>query len=66
MANVRYFQRGKKKLWAYNIRDNDGRSLVYKSGFKTKKNAIMVAEKIMAKIRTGSRLNNSITIVDLY
>ena len=66
MANVRYFQRGKKKLWAYNIRDNDGRSLAYKSGFKTKKNAIIDAEILMAKIRTGSRLNNSITVVDLY
>lgn len=66
MASIRYIQRGKKNLWAYNIRDSDGKSLTYKSGFKTKKNAIIDAEKIMAKIRTGSRLNNSITVVDLY
>ena len=35
MAYVSYSQRGKKKLWAYTIRQGN-KSLEYQSGFKTK------------------------------
>lgn len=66
MASVRYMQRGKKKLWAYNIRDQHGVSLAYKSGFSTKKQATIEAEKLLSKLRTGSVLNSSMTLVELY
>ncbi len=39
MATIRYRQRGVKKLWHYEIRDESGKSLAYQGGFKTKRMA---------------------------
>lgn len=66
MSTIRYMQRGKKRLWAYNIRDEIGKSIAYKSGFATKKEATLEGEKLMNEIRNGTELSSSITLIDLY
>ena len=46
MAKIRYRQRGVKKLWHYEIRDESGKSLAYQGGFKTKRMAQLVGSPI--------------------
>lgn len=65
MAYVSYSQRGKKKLWAYTIRQGN-KSLEYQSGFKTKKEAKLIAEKILHKINTGSVIRQNMSLSELY
>lgn len=65
MAYVSYSQRGKKKLWAYTIRQGN-KSLEYQSGFKTKKEAKLIAEKILHKINTGSVIRQNMSLPELY
>lgn len=65
MAYVSYSQRGKKKLWAYTIRQGN-KSLEYQSGFKTKKEAKLIAEKILHKINTGSIIRQNMSLSELY
>lgn len=49
MANARYRRRGNQNLWAYEIRE-EGKTVAYNSGFKTKKLAEAEAEPILQKI----------------
>ncbi|MFU2223144.1 tyrosine-type recombinase/integrase [Streptococcus pluranimalium] len=65
MAYIAYNQRGKKRLWSYTIREGN-KSLDYKGGFKTKKEARLVAERILHKINTGSVLRPDMTLPELY
>ncbi|MFS5669572.1 site-specific integrase [Streptococcus agalactiae] len=65
MAYIGYSQRGKKRLWAYTIREGN-RSLQYKSGFKTKREAKIDAEKVLHKLNTGSVLRANMTLPELY
>lgn len=65
MAYIGYNQRGKKRLWSYTIREGN-RSLQYKGGFKTKREAKIEAEKILHKLNTGSTLKSDMTLVELY
>ncbi|GAB2023780.1 site-specific integrase [Pseudolactococcus yaeyamensis] len=65
MANVRYKQRGTKKLWAYEIRQGS-KTLAYKSGFQTKKEAQINAEPILTEIRKGGKLDKHTTLPDLF
>lgn len=37
MASIRYRSRGKHKLWQFEIRDENGKTVVSQSGFSTKK-----------------------------
>ncbi len=66
MASVIYRQRNKtNNIWSYEIRDK-GKTLLTKSGFKTKKEAQIDAEPILQKIRTGTSLNRDMTLPQLY
>lgn len=65
MAYVSYTQRGKKQLWSYNIREGN-KSLQYKGGFKTKREAKLEAEKVLHKLKTGSTLRTDMTLPELY
>lgn len=66
MASVIYRQRNKtNNIWSYEIRDK-GKTLLTKSGFKTKKDAQIDAEPILQKIRTGTSLNRDMTLPQLY
>ena len=66
MASVIYRQRNKtNNIWSYEIRDK-GKTLLTKSGFKTKKEAQIDAEPILQKIRTGKSLNRDMTLPQLY
>lgn len=61
MANARYRRRGNQNLWAYEIRE-EGKTVAYNSGFKTKK----LAEPILQKLRTGSIITKNISLPELY
>ena len=65
MAYIEYKQRGKKRLWSFAIRDRS-KSLLHRSGFKTKREAKIEAEKILHKLNTGSVLRSSMTLSELY
>lgn len=65
MAYIEYRQRGKKKLWSFSIRERS-KSLLHKSGFKTKREAKIEAEKVLHKLNTGSVLSSSMTLLELY
>ncbi|HET0945708.1 TPA: tyrosine-type recombinase/integrase [Streptococcus pneumoniae] len=65
MAYIEYRQRGKKKLWFFSIRERS-KSLLHKSGFKTKREAKIEAEKVLHKLNTGSVLSSSMTLSELY
>ena len=65
MAYVSYTQRGKKQLWSYNIREGN-KSLQYKGGFKTKREAKLEAEKVLHKLKTSSTLRTDMTLPELY
>ncbi|HFH7176658.1 TPA: tyrosine-type recombinase/integrase [Streptococcus agalactiae] len=65
MANIRYRRRGTSGLWSYEVREK-GQTVAHGSGFKTKKEAIVEAEKIAQKIRLGGRLSKDMTLVSLY
>lgn len=65
MAYIEYRQRGKKKLWSFSIRERS-KSLLHKSGFKTKREAKIEAEKVLHKLNTGSVLSSSMTLSELY
>lgn len=66
MASVIYRQRNKtNNIWSYEIRDK-GKTILTKSGFKTKKEALIEAEPILQKIRTGTTLNRDMTLPQLY
>lgn len=65
MAYIEYRQRGKKKLWSFSIRERS-KSLLHKSGFKTKREAKIEAEKVLHKLNTGSVLSYSMTLSELY
>lgn len=65
MAYIEYKQRGKKKLWSFSIRERS-KSLLHKSGFKTKREAKIEAEKVLHKLNTGSVLSSSMTLSELY
>lgn len=65
MAYIEYKQRGKKRLWSFSIRERS-KSLLHKSGFKTKREAKIEAEKILHKLNTGSVLSSSMTLSELY
>lgn len=65
MAYIEYRQRGKKKLWSFSIRERS-KSLLHKSGFKTKREVKIEAEKVLHKLNTGSVLSSSMTLSELY
>lgn len=65
MANARYRRRGNQNLWAYEIRE-EGKTVAYNSGFKTKKLAEAEAEPILQKLRTGSIITKNISLPELY
>lgn len=65
MAYIEYRQRDKKKLWSFSIRERS-KSLLHKSGFKTKREAKIEAEKVLHKLNTGSVLSSSMTLSELY
>ncbi|HGQ5355187.1 TPA: tyrosine-type recombinase/integrase [Streptococcus pneumoniae] len=65
MAYIEYKQRGKKKLWSFSIRERS-KSLLHKSGFKTKREAKIEAEKVLHKLNTGSVLSSSMTLSEFY
>lgn len=65
MAYIEYRQRGKKKLWSFSIRERS-KSLLHKSGFKTKREAKIEAEKVLHKLNIGSVLSSSMTLSELY
>ena len=65
MANIRYRKRGTSGLWSFEVREK-GETVAHGSRFKTKKEAIVEAEKIAQKIRLGGRLTKDMTLVSLY
>ncbi|HHA7963628.1 Integrase [Streptococcus pneumoniae] len=65
MAYIEYKQRGKKRHWSFSIRERS-KSLLHKSGFKTKREAKIEAEKVLHKLNTGSVLSSSMTLSELY
>ncbi|VSE20869.1 Integrase [Streptococcus pneumoniae] len=65
MGYIEYRQRGKKRLWSFSIRERS-KSLLHKSGFKTKREAKIEAEKVLHKLNTGSVLSSSMTLSELY
>ncbi|CGF64245.1 tyrosine-type recombinase/integrase [Streptococcus pneumoniae] len=65
MAYIEYKQRGKKRFWSFSIRERS-KSLLHKSGFKTKREAKIEAEKVLHKLNTGSVLSSSMTLSELY
>ncbi|HGZ3782359.1 TPA: tyrosine-type recombinase/integrase [Streptococcus pneumoniae] len=65
MAYIEYKQRGKKRLLSFSIRERS-KSLLHKSGFKTKREAKIEAEKVLHKLNTGSVLSSSMTLSELY
>lgn len=65
MASIRYRRRGSTGLWSYEVREK-GQTVAHGSSFKTKKEAIVEAEKIAQKIRLGGRLSKDMTLVSLY
>ncbi|VOG90470.1 Integrase [Streptococcus pneumoniae] len=65
MAYIEYKQRGKKRLWSFSVRERS-KSLLHKSGFKTKREAKIEAEKVLHKLNTGSVLSSSMTLSELY
>ena len=65
MAYIEYKQRGKKRLWSFSIRERS-KSLLHKSGFKTKREAKIEAETVLHKINTGSVLRFDMTLPELY
>ncbi|MDS3266015.1 tyrosine-type recombinase/integrase [Streptococcus pneumoniae] len=65
MAYIEYKQRGKKRLWSFSIRERS-KSLLHKSGFKTKREAKIEAEKVLHKLNTGSVLSSIMTLSELY
>lgn len=66
MATIRYRQRGVKKLWHFEIRDETGKSITYRGGFKTKRAAQLAGSPILQEIQTGSKLNTELTLPILY
>jgi integrase len=66
MASIRYRQRGVKKLWHYEIKDESGKSLAYQGGFKTKRAAQLAGSPIFQEIQTGTSLNSEMTLFQLY
>ncbi|MCM6841704.1 site-specific integrase [Lactococcus lactis] len=66
MATIRYRQRGVKKLWHYEIRDESGKSLAYQGGFKTKRMAQLTGSPIFQEIQKGTTLNSEMTLPQLY
>ena len=65
MAYIEYKQRGKKRLWSFSIRERS-KSLLHRSGFKTKREAKIEAEKVLHKFNTGSVLRSNMTLSELY
>ena len=65
MAYIEYKQRGKKRLWSFSIRERS-KSLLHRSGFKTKREAKIEAEKVLHKLNTGSVLRSNMTLSELY
>lgn len=65
MAYIEYKQRGKKRLWSFSIRERS-KSLLHRSGFKTKREAKIDAEKVLHKLNTGSVLRSNMTLSELY
>lgn len=65
MAYIEYKQRGKKRLWSFSIRERS-KSLLHRSGFKTKREAKIEAEKVLHKLNTGSVLHSNMTLSELY
>ncbi len=65
MAYIEYKQRGKKRLWSFSIRERS-KSLLHRSGFKTKREAKIEAEKVLHKLSTGSVLRSNMTLSELY
>ncbi|BDH80626.1 tyrosine-type recombinase/integrase [Lactococcus lactis] len=66
MATIRYRQRGVKKLWHYEIRDESGKSLAYRGGFKTKRMAQLTGSPIFQEIQKGTTLNSEMSLPQLY
>lgn len=65
MAYIEYKQCGKKRLWSFSIRERS-KSLLHRSGFKTKREAKIEAEKVLHKLNTGSVLRSNMTLSELY
>lgn len=65
MTNIRYRKRGTTGLWSYEVREK-GQTVAHGSRFRTKKEAIVEAEKIAQKLRLGGRLTKDMTLVSLY
>ena len=65
MAYIEYKQRGKKRLWSFSIRERS-KSLLHRSGFKTKRETKIEAEKVLHKLNTGSVLRSNMTLSELY
>ncbi|MGY3735939.1 tyrosine-type recombinase/integrase [Lactococcus taiwanensis] len=66
MATIRYRQRGVKKLWHFEIRDETGKSIAYRGGFKTKRAAQLVGSPIFQEIQKGTTLNSNMSLPQLY
>ncbi|EHE92758.1 Integrase [Lactococcus lactis subsp. lactis] len=66
MATIRYRQRGVKKLWHYEIRNESGKSLAYQGGFKTKRMAQLAGSPIFQEIQKGTTLNSEMSFPQLY
>ncbi|QDK70405.1 site-specific integrase [Lactococcus protaetiae] len=66
MATIRYRQRGVKKLWHFEIRDESGKSVAYQGGFKTKRMAQLAGSPIFQEIQNGSKLSPEMTLLNLY
>lgn len=66
MASIRYRSRGKHKLWQFEIRDENGKTLVSQSGFSTKKEAQITGTPLLQEILQGSTFNKDMTLPQLY
>ena len=68
MVSINYTKyKGKQGLtYGFQIKDNQGIRLLSKSGFKTKKIAKATGEKIRLELDSGSKLNLSSTVHDIW
>lgn len=65
MASIKYYQRGKKRLWNYQIRER-GETLAFQSGFPTKREAELEGNPLLNKINQGNSINKNMTLAELY
>lgn len=63
---ISYRQRGKKRYWDYRIFNPDGDVIASNSGFKTKREAVLEAQKIDQKLKAGTVFTSSATLYELW